>query len=80
MAPKHIEPEKPAKTTTLGVRAGQVFERLSKLDREESAELANAPLSIRRRFEARRAKTLAKAGPDVAELVKRMRESERAAE
>jgi hypothetical protein len=79
--PTPIDTSLPApKKTSLGVRAGQTFTRLEKLDREEAAELANYPLSIKRRFDARRDKVMAKAGPDVVELVKRMRESERAAE
>lgn len=67
------KPKRERGTTTDGVKAGQIFERLVALDEEEQAELAASPADIRRRFEERRTKLLAQAEPGVRVLVERMR-------
>jgi len=77
--PDTIETSTPAKpkrergTTTDGVRAGQLFERLQALDEEEQAEIAASPADIRAKFESRRAKLLAEASDDVRKLVEKLR-------
>jgi len=67
------KPTEPTKKTSDGVKAGQLFTKLTKLDAEEKAELANAPQSIHERFEGKRRKVLEGAEPNVKVLVERMR-------
>lgn len=67
------DPTRSKGTTTPGVKAGQLFEKLTKLDADERAELANAPQSIRARFEEKRQKLISGADPAVRLLVERMR-------
>jgi hypothetical protein len=66
-------PKRDKGTTTDGVKAGQLFEKLTQLDADEAAELANAPASIRARFEERRQKELSKASESVRKLVEKLR-------
>ncbi|HEY3252953.1 MAG TPA: hypothetical protein VGJ91_03360, partial [Polyangiaceae bacterium] len=60
-------------TTTDGVKAGQLFEKLTQLDADEQAELAASPSDIRSRFDERRARALAAAPEEVRRLVEKMR-------
>ena len=74
-APTPIATDLPIpKKRSLGVAAGQLFEKLKRLDEEERLELDNAPHSIRERYATKRAKLVATAGSNVTDLVSRMRE------
>ncbi len=64
----------PTKKRSTGVAAGQLFEKLRRLDAEEEQDLANAPAVIKRRYTERRGKLMADAGIEVADLATRMRE------
>lgn len=59
--------------SSAAVRAGQLFDKLQRLDAEEAAEIAEAPESIRERYSERRAKLFDAADPEVQELCAAMR-------
>jgi hypothetical protein len=60
-------------TTTAGVKAGQLFEKLQLLDEEELAELAASPADIRAKYDAKKAKLLGEVSDDVRKLVEKLR-------
>jgi hypothetical protein len=70
---QETDAKKPKGTTTDAVKAAQLFNRLTALDADEAAELANAPASIRARFDERRQKELSKASESVKQLAEKMR-------
>ncbi len=63
----------PPKKTTPAVKAAQLFNKLEQLDQQEKDELANAPASIRERFDYKRLKLREGVSPDVLALLDRMR-------
>jgi len=71
--PAPAAPKRDRGTTTDGVKAGQLFERLAQLDAEEQAEIAASPADIRAKFEDRRARELGKASETVRKLVEKLR-------
>ena len=71
--PAPATPKRERGTTTDGVKAGQLFEKLTQLDADEQAELAASPADIRAKFEDRRAKAQAKYPESVRLLAGKMR-------
>lgn len=71
--PAPAKPKRERGTTTDGVKAGQLFERLQLLDQEELAELAASPADIRRKYQAKRDVALSGASDDVRKLVEKLR-------
>lgn len=63
----------PPKTTSPAVKAAQLFNKFTALAEQETEELANAPQSIARRYEEKRAKLREGVAADVLELLDRMR-------
>lgn len=74
--PNHTPPavvDAKKRTTSDGVLAGRLFERLDAIDTEEAAELAQAPADIKAKHEGRRVRAMADASEAVKSLVNRMR-------
>ena len=71
------QPDPPRKKheTSQGVKAGQLYERLTDTYAKERAELANAPASIHERWEVKRRKLLADADAGVVALAMSMVEA-----
>lgn len=55
-------------------RAASIVNKLTCIDEEEQAELAQSPAAIRSKYECRRQGVMASASDDVRKLVDRMRE------
>ena len=66
-------PKRDKGTTTDGVKAGQLFEKLNQIDTDEQEEIASFPASVRTKYERRRAKVLEGASDDVRKLVEKLR-------